>query len=450
MPINVWIAAGEVVFLCVICFFILFCLTSLREKETRAFRRSGFLLVLLIGTNMLLFLLKEPLRQGFFAGIFILVTAGVLVLLASPKPRTSLKVVSQPERIDERDIIFTRFDLKKESPRYKEYYSRRPEYKEVDDNIRERPDILTPPHIKKNPLLFNLAAAEFDFLEQQLDFVDGETEGEGISVSAEDFTSFLKKVLRYLGAADSGVCLMDQRFLYSHVGRGPETYGAEIVNEHKYAVVFVLEKDYDMISCAPEAPVVVETARRYVDIARIGIVCARLIRRLGYAARAHIAGSNYQTMVTPLAWKAGLGEVGRIGVLIHPRLGPRIRLGVITTDIPLVPSSGPRGRGILDFCEKCRKCALNCPGKAIPDKEKVIENGVEKWVIDREKCYYYWRKAGTDCSICIMSCPYSKPDNFFHNIIRMLAASSRWIQPLLVKGDDFFYGKHPRRKKPPF
>jgi reductive dehalogenase len=172
-----------------------------------------------------------------------------------------------------------------------------------------------------------------------------------------------------------------------------------------------------------------------------------MIRRLGYPARAHISESNYQVMATPLAWKAGLGEVGRMGILITKKYGPRIRLGVITTDLPLIPDE-QTVFGVQNFCKKCRKCAENCPSKAIPSGEKLEENRVLKWVIKREECYRYWRKVGTDCACCIMVCPYSKPNNLLHNIIRNLISGSSAAQTISVKGDDFFYGRYPKKKQP--
>jgi epoxyqueuosine reductase QueG len=110
----------------------------------------------------------------------------------------------------------------------------------------------------------------------------------------------------------------------------------------------------------------------------------------------------------------------------------------------------PKNFGVQDFCEKCRKCAMNCPAKAIPDGEKKEDNSVLKWVLNREECYRYWRKAGTDCAVCMYVCPYSKPVNPFHDFIRILAAKSSLAQSLSVWGDDFFYGRRPARKKSPF
>lgn len=203
--------------------------------------------------------------------------------------------------------------------------------------------------------------------------------------------------------------------------------------------------DRGMIQCAPGPPVIVETARRYVEAADISIQLAGWLRRLGYGARAHIAGSNYQAMVVPLAWAAGLGELGRMGILITPKLGPRVRLGLVTTDLPLIVDN-PVAFGVQDFCMTCLKCARNCPSKAISFDPPEESNGVIRWVIDREECYRYWRKMGTDCSVCLSVCPYSKEDNLLHSAVRGLASRSRTFQSLSVRGDDFFYGRLHRHR----
>jgi epoxyqueuosine reductase QueG len=109
----------------------------------------------------------------------------------------------------------------------------------------------------------------------------------------------------------------------------------------------------------------------------------------------------------------------------------------------------PKTLGIQNFCEICKKCAENCPAGAIPAQDKAEENGVRKWVLNREKCYRFWRKAGTDCAMCIYVCPYSKADNIFHRTIRKFVSSSSAGQILSLYGDDFFYGKKPLRRKSP-
>jgi len=144
-----------------------------------------------------------------------------------------------------------------------------------------------------------------------------------------------------------------------------------------------------------------------------------------------------KAMVPLLACKAGLGEMGRLGILITKDYGPRVRLGLITTDLPL-DTDEPKVFGVQNFCEFCKKCALNCPSHAIPLGEKREENGSLRWIIDREACYEFWRKCGTDCAKCIYVCPYSKPNNLMHKIIRMANSKSTGVQKLSMKGDDFF------------
>jgi len=445
---NVWTVLGEFSFLVLIFFFLVFSLYNLVEREKKAFWRSALFLVGLVFINFGFRLAEAPLENWLFSAVFILFVFFLILLLAPSLKKRPVEIVGEQERIDERDVIFARFDLVEGTGNFKEYYKRKPEYKKTDDKIRKIPDILTSSHFDKNPELFSLATVEFDFLEYQLTQVRGEVFERMAESSPAENTHMVKNIIKYLGGDICGVCLLDQAYVYSHVGRGPEPYGQEIVTDHKYAIAFALEMDLGMIASAPRAPVIVETGRKYVEAAKISIMVASFIRRMGFPARAHIAGSNYQAMLPPLAWKCGLGELGRLGILITGKYGPRVRLGLITTDLPLVPDA-PRTLGIQEFCRKCQKCARNCPAQAIPHGDKSEENGVLKWVLNREECYRFWRKAGTDCAVCISVCPFSKADNSFHDLIRRVAERSSFAQSFSIRADDFFYGRSPRPKKSP-
>lgn len=445
---NIWTIGGEASLIALICFFLLFALYSFLEKEIRALWRSSFLLFLLVVINFVFFLVEAPLRNWLFGSIFIFLVLGLSLLLFSPLKKRSIKIVGEQKKIDERDVIFSRFDYREGTKIYEEYYAQRPEYKKIDDEIRRIPDILSPPNIKKNSLLFSLAAAEFDFLEHQVTQVGGDENPEKVELSSSENTRAIKDVIEYLGSELCGICALNQAYVYSRVGRGPEQYGKEIKLEHKFAIAFALEMDLDMVASAPNAPVIVETGKKYFEAAKISIIVAGFIRRLGYPARAHVAGSNYQAMLPPLGWEAGLGELGRLGILITSKYGPRARLGLITTDLPLVVDK-PGELGIHNFCQRCQKCARNCPAQAIPYEEEKEENGAMKWVLNREECYRFWRKSGTDCAVCIYVCPYSKADNAFHNSIRRITQKSSAVQRLSVWADDLFYGRLPLRRKSP-
>jgi reductive dehalogenase len=326
------------------------------------------------------------------------------------------------------------------SENYKKYYKEHPELKKIDDRIRKLPTLFEPGAILYSPLESKLARSEFDFLESQLRLVDGEVNDERIEIETEKVTEWIKKLTFYLGAKLVGICEPNEAFYYSHVGRGCEPYGKKILLKHKYAIVFAVEMFFEQILHAPFPSTVIETGKQYVEAAKISIILANFIRSLGYSARAHIAGSNYQAILPPIAYQAGLGELGRIGILITPQYGPRVRLGLITTDLPLIPDR-PKIFGVQNFCEKCLKCAINCPSQAIEYGEKKEIRGVEKWSLNAEKCYQFWKKIGTDCAICVKVCPYSKPHNIFHNIIRVGIKFSPFFRNISIKADSLFYGK---------
>ncbi|HOX04762.1 MAG TPA: hypothetical protein PK280_00050 [Planctomycetota bacterium] len=70
---------------------------------------------------------------------------------------------------------------------------------------------------------------------------------------------------------------------------------------------------------------------------------------------------NLNVRIAALA--CGLGEIGWSKVFIHPKFGPRVRLGTILTDAELEPDPIPeQGR----LCNRCMRCARDCPGGAIP------------------------------------------------------------------------------------
>jgi ferredoxin len=188
--------------------------------------------------------------------------------------------------------------------------------------------------------------------------------------------------------------------------------------------------------------VVVESARQYVEGAKIALVVASWIRRLGYEARAHIDG-NYRVIAPLVARDAGLGEIGRMGLLMTPRLGPRVRLGVVTTDLPLVADLPGDDASVIDFCLACQKCAVNCPVGAIPSGDRTAMDGGLRWVIDSDTCFRYWNVVGTDCATCMRVCPYSHPDSAAHNLVRRAIRGSAAARRAMLWLDDVFYGKKP-------
>jgi epoxyqueuosine reductase len=96
-----------------------------------------------------------------------------------------------------------------------------------------------------------------------------------------------------------------------------------------------------------------------------------------------------------LGQEAGLGHIGRSGLLIHPQYGAQVRYVSILTDLEFEPDTK-----IDTACGTCKKCVLACPAKAISD------DGV-----DIERCYAKlsefagMRGIGQHiCGICVKVC----------------------------------------------
>jgi len=133
---NIFIIAGAVSLIILICFFFLFALYSLLEKEKRAFWRSSIVFLFLIIISIIFFLAEPPLKNWLFGTAFILLTLDLAILVFSPLKRKSTEIVGKQKKVDERDVIFARFEYREGTEIYKEYYGRRPEYKKIDDEIR--------------------------------------------------------------------------------------------------------------------------------------------------------------------------------------------------------------------------------------------------------------------------------------------------------------------------
>ena len=104
---------------------------------------------------------------------------------------------------------------------------------------------------------------------------------------------------------------------------------------------------------------------------------------------------------------------------------------------------------MIDFCEKCLKCADICPSSSIPFGPREEIDGALRWRINAESCFTYWCTVGTDCGLCMRCCPYSHPDSAVHNLVRAGLKQSAAFRNLARTMDDLFYGRIPFRAEPP-
>jgi formate hydrogenlyase subunit 6/NADH:ubiquinone oxidoreductase subunit I len=389
----------------------------------------GVLLSLLGGVGVILYWTGRPLR-------------------AWPYPVPEL-------RVDERDIVFSRKTLRPGTAAYEEYYRRRPEYEAKDREIREAPGARTPGTAFYNPLMTAADVAGFQTLFQVQRLAEGAVAPERVEGTAEEYTRFVKAFGRYLGAHSVGIARLEDRHLYSHVGYSfvdgqPKDWGKPIVRRHAFAIVLTVEMDEEMTATAPGSSAGVEAVREYLRGAVAAVYLAQTLRNLGYEARAHLSGQN-EIQWTTLAKDAGLGEIGRMGLLMTPDLGPRVRLTAVTTDLPLLPDAPTHDEALLDFCTRCNKCAVSCPAKAIPLDEARQHPGekVLRWRLDAEACFLYWHKAGTYCGRCLAVCPLSHPGHPFTWKLPQHIRRNAWFQRFALWQDDWRFGKKPAPRPVP-
>jgi reductive dehalogenase len=310
------------------------------------------------------------------------------------------------KRIDERDTMFARMNYKKNTPQYDDYYKRNPHWKELDDSIRVKPNLCSPGTMSYDPLNSPMAEAAFMFLNDIKHLADGPVNTVKTEADPRIISKRLKGLALQYGAKLAGITEMKGYHYYSHRGRHEENYGEEVKDTHKYGLVFAVEMNKEMLNRAPMVSEIIETSKCYVDAAVIGMILSYYIRHLGYEAKNHM-DANYLLVAPLVARDAGLGELGRNGVLTTKEYGSRIRLGVVTTDLELVCDE-PVDFGLSNFCSICDNCATTCPGKAISKEPMKDINGEMRWQISQENCYSIWRNLGTDCGICISSCPFSQ------------------------------------------
>jgi epoxyqueuosine reductase len=224
----------------------------------------------------------------------------------------------------------------------------------------------------------------------------------------------IKRVSRLFGADDVGVTAFDPRWHFTDnfsiktLTQKPYKFPDDLPN----VIVIVTSMHYEAVKCYPSATAGIAVGHGYSKDCELVQSIATYILNLGFRA---IASVNDSSQAIPYAIQAGLGEYGRNGLLITKDFGPRVRIGRIHTDMPLVHDK-PKRFGVREFCDTtCRRCAESCPPKAISHEaptEKVPTQsqmkGIRKWQVDPERCFKFWANQGTECGICMRVCPYNK------------------------------------------
>ena len=229
----------------------------------------------------------------------------------------------------------------------------------------------------------------------------------------------LKAASYYLSCDAVGLCAAPPWVYYSH-----DAGGNAMSAYHKNAVTMLFDQGYETMEGASgdDWISVAQSMRAYLRFSMIGGVIAEQIRRLGYSARVHSVVDG-DVLQPPLLLLSGLGEVSRIGeVILNPYLGPRLKSGAVTTDMPMMADQ-PIDFGLQRFCEQCNKCARECPSGAITAGPKLMYNGYEIWKSDAEKCarYRITNQGGGMCGRCMKTCPWNLEGLFADEFFRWTA-----------------------------
>lgn len=122
--------------------------------------------------------------------------------------------------------------------------------------------------------------------------------------------------------------------------------------------------------------------------------------------------TNEKDLCAPFSYKfgavnAGMGWIGKNGVLVSKVFGPRVRIDAIIADIN-IPAVEPVKNS---FCNtNCNKCIEACPYKAL--KNNLWEYNVHRnELIDYKLCnekrseFISLKNRKNSCGLCIVSCP---------------------------------------------
>ena len=203
------------------------------------------------------------------------------------------------------------------------------------------------------------------------------------------------------GAGQVGFC---------HLNMGNEFY-------LKYAVSYTIPLSDAIVDGITDAPTHTyfhhyRSVNALID--NLSLRCGRLLAEEGYSYVPIPASQSVNGLQGIFSHKyaaglAGLGAVGKSGLFLSSRNGPRVRLGTILTDYPF------KSRNAVPVCPcgECDLCVRSCPAMAITGQEWKAD-GEREDIIDARACSQYMKQEfqhigrGSVCGICMRVCPKGK------------------------------------------
>ena len=153
-------------------------------------------------------------------------------------------------------------------------------------------------------------------------------------------------------------------------------------------------------------------------IDRLSRLTAVILRQNGFQAFPKIASDervDWENLSTPLPHKtvgtmAGMGWIGKCGLLVNEEYGSAIRMGVVLTDA-FFEGDVPIG---TSYCGDCEECVTHCPAgapKGLDWNKRMDRDEFYDAHACQEQLKEYIAKRGHSaqiCGICIAACPWTK------------------------------------------
>ncbi len=221
-------------------------------------------------------------------------------------------------------------------------------------------------------------------------------EGKIKTETTPQFWKEFEQEARKLGADLIGYTPVQENFIF----KGMKVYG-------KNAIILAMELKWDAIKTAPGYKCGMEAFRVYNALGDVVLPMTNWLKERGFKAEAHHPFGG-KLLYPAHAVAAGLGTVGRLGLVLTPEFGPRQRFGMITTDADLSKDMLRRDLSkVTHVCDKCMACVQNCPAGLPQPTERVPKSGVITR-IDRDACESQLVN-NNYCSKCLKVCPAGRP-----------------------------------------
>ncbi len=168
------------------------------------------------------------------------------------------------------------------------------------------------------------------------------------------------------------------------------------------AIVLTFKMDKELIKTAPGEKAQQLNDELYAKLGKITYQLSDFIRSKGYSTQvAHPYGNLIG--FSQLGQQAGLGWIGKSGLLITPELGPQLKISAIFTSIENLPEKSMEDHSwVGDYCERCSKCTIACPENAMVNV--IHPTGNKDTAFHPELCV----GCSKGCTSCIEECVFYK------------------------------------------